>query len=132
MSLSPLLSSGRASRSESWSSVSQAAFTGVYSFPAGFALTLWKRIHLNSLIVALVVPIAEGGGWRGAFPPAQDGEITCVIPLVFRNCLTGTATRKVLIIQTDFEDGVHSAQLIASAKYAEALFFFFFLFSSGA
>ncbi|XP_006105644.1 E3 ubiquitin-protein ligase RNF213 [Myotis lucifugus] len=35
-----------------------------------------------------------------------------------RNCLTSTATRKILIIQTDFEDGVHSAQLIASAKYS--------------
>ncbi|KAK1330749.1 hypothetical protein QTO34_008687 [Cnephaeus nilssonii] len=35
-----------------------------------------------------------------------------------RNCLASTATRKILIIQTDFEDGVHSAQLIASAKYS--------------
>ncbi|KAM7069332.1 E3 ubiquitin-protein ligase RNF213 isoform 2-T4 [Molossus nigricans] len=35
-----------------------------------------------------------------------------------RNCLAGSATEKILIIQTDFEDGVHSAQLIASAKYS--------------
>lgn len=33
-----------------------------------------------------------------------------------RKCVTHTAPRKILIIQTDFEDGVHSAQLIASAK----------------
>lgn len=25
--------------------------------------------------------------------------------------------RKILVIQTDFDDGVHSAQLVASAKY---------------
>lgn len=49
--------------------------------------------------------------------------MTCVIPLAFRNCLTSTAARKTLIIQTDFEDGARSAQLIASAKYAAALFF---------
>ncbi|XP_058417797.1 E3 ubiquitin-protein ligase RNF213 isoform X3 [Diceros bicornis minor] len=35
-----------------------------------------------------------------------------------RNCLANTARCKILIIQTDFEDGVHSAQLIASAKYS--------------
>uniref|UniRef100_A0A8C8YXI2 E3 ubiquitin-protein ligase RNF213 n=1 Tax=Prolemur simus TaxID=1328070 RepID=A0A8C8YXI2_PROSS len=35
-----------------------------------------------------------------------------------RNCLTCAARCKILIIQTDFEDGVHSAQLIASAKYS--------------
>ncbi|XP_077022284.1 E3 ubiquitin-protein ligase RNF213 isoform X2 [Tamandua tetradactyla] len=35
-----------------------------------------------------------------------------------RNCLTKTAGCKILIIQTDFEDGVRSAQLIASAKYS--------------
>ncbi|XP_071075531.1 E3 ubiquitin-protein ligase RNF213 isoform X3 [Desmodus rotundus] len=35
-----------------------------------------------------------------------------------RKCVTHTAPRKILIIQTDFEDGVHSAQLIASAKYS--------------
>ncbi|XP_070250935.1 E3 ubiquitin-protein ligase RNF213 isoform X3 [Myotis yumanensis] len=35
-----------------------------------------------------------------------------------RNCLASTAARKILIIQTDFEDGARSAQLIASAKYS--------------
>ncbi|XP_075850113.1 E3 ubiquitin-protein ligase RNF213 isoform X2 [Microcebus murinus] len=35
-----------------------------------------------------------------------------------RNGLTCAAGCKILIIQTDFEDGVHSAQLIASAKYS--------------
>uniref|UniRef100_A0A8C3WRW7 E3 ubiquitin-protein ligase RNF213 n=1 Tax=Catagonus wagneri TaxID=51154 RepID=A0A8C3WRW7_9CETA len=35
-----------------------------------------------------------------------------------RNCLTHAADSKILIIQTDFEDGLHSAQLIASAKYS--------------
>nr|CAI9700547.1 unnamed protein product [Rangifer tarandus platyrhynchus] len=35
-----------------------------------------------------------------------------------RNCLAHTARCKILIIQTDFEDGSHSAQLIASAKYS--------------
>ncbi|XP_037593188.1 E3 ubiquitin-protein ligase RNF213 [Cebus imitator] len=35
-----------------------------------------------------------------------------------RNCLTDRAKCKILIIQTDFEDGIHSAQLIASAKYS--------------
>ncbi|XP_074199996.1 E3 ubiquitin-protein ligase RNF213 isoform X3 [Camelus bactrianus] len=35
-----------------------------------------------------------------------------------RNCLTHAARCKILIIQTDFEDGIHSAQLIASAKYS--------------
>uniref|UniRef100_A0A2K6UDD8 E3 ubiquitin-protein ligase RNF213 n=1 Tax=Saimiri boliviensis boliviensis TaxID=39432 RepID=A0A2K6UDD8_SAIBB len=35
-----------------------------------------------------------------------------------RNCLTNRAKCKILIIQTDFEDGIHSAQLIASAKYS--------------
>ncbi|XP_012308178.2 E3 ubiquitin-protein ligase RNF213 isoform X2 [Aotus nancymaae] len=35
-----------------------------------------------------------------------------------RNCLTNAAKCKILIIQTDFEDGIHSAQLIASAKYS--------------
>ncbi|XP_066090745.1 E3 ubiquitin-protein ligase RNF213 [Saccopteryx bilineata] len=35
-----------------------------------------------------------------------------------RNCLTNTASCTILIIQTDFEDGVHSAQLVASAKYS--------------
>ncbi|XP_036924176.1 E3 ubiquitin-protein ligase RNF213 isoform X2 [Sturnira hondurensis] len=35
-----------------------------------------------------------------------------------RKCVTHTAPCKVLIIQTDFEDGVRSAQLIASAKFS--------------
>ncbi|XP_032177877.1 E3 ubiquitin-protein ligase RNF213 isoform X3 [Mustela erminea] len=35
-----------------------------------------------------------------------------------QNCLTNAARCKILIIQTDFEDGVRSAQLIASAKYS--------------
>ncbi|KAM8784464.1 LOW QUALITY PROTEIN: E3 ubiquitin-protein ligase RNF213 [Rhynchonycteris naso] len=35
-----------------------------------------------------------------------------------RNCLTNTAPYTILIIQTDFEDGVQSAQLVASAKYS--------------
>ncbi|KAM5307769.1 E3 ubiquitin-protein ligase RNF213 isoform 2-T2 [Glossophaga mutica] len=35
-----------------------------------------------------------------------------------RKCVTQEAPRKILIIQTDFEDGVRSAQLIASAKYS--------------
>uniref|UniRef100_A0A8C6FXL0 E3 ubiquitin-protein ligase RNF213 n=1 Tax=Moschus moschiferus TaxID=68415 RepID=A0A8C6FXL0_MOSMO len=35
-----------------------------------------------------------------------------------RNCLAHTASCKILVIQTDFEDGSHSAQLIASAKYS--------------
>ncbi|KAM9596356.1 E3 ubiquitin-protein ligase RNF213-like isoform 2-T2 [Trichechus inunguis] len=35
-----------------------------------------------------------------------------------RKCLTNTARCKILIIQTDFEDGAHDAQLIASAKYS--------------
>ncbi|XP_008588585.1 PREDICTED: E3 ubiquitin-protein ligase RNF213, partial [Galeopterus variegatus] len=35
-----------------------------------------------------------------------------------RKCLANTARCKILIIQMDFEDGVHSAQLIASAKYS--------------
>ncbi|XP_034881723.1 E3 ubiquitin-protein ligase RNF213 isoform X2 [Mirounga leonina] len=35
-----------------------------------------------------------------------------------QKCLTNVARCKILIIQTDFEDGVRSAQLIASAKYS--------------
>uniref|UniRef100_A0A452STR8 Ring finger protein 213 n=1 Tax=Ursus americanus TaxID=9643 RepID=A0A452STR8_URSAM len=35
-----------------------------------------------------------------------------------QNCLANVARCKILIIQTDFEDGVGSAQLIASAKYS--------------
>ncbi|XP_073901038.1 E3 ubiquitin-protein ligase RNF213 isoform X4 [Castor canadensis] len=35
-----------------------------------------------------------------------------------RNCLTNTDGCKILIIQTDFDDSTHSAQLIASAKYS--------------
>ncbi|XP_052615833.1 E3 ubiquitin-protein ligase RNF213 isoform X2 [Peromyscus californicus insignis] len=35
-----------------------------------------------------------------------------------RSCLMNPARRKVLVIQTDFDDGVHSAQLVASAKYS--------------
>ncbi|XP_053516781.1 E3 ubiquitin-protein ligase RNF213 [Artibeus jamaicensis] len=35
-----------------------------------------------------------------------------------RKCVTNAAPRKILIIQTDFEDGVRSAQLIASAKFS--------------
>ncbi|XP_062071742.1 E3 ubiquitin-protein ligase RNF213 isoform X3 [Lepus europaeus] len=35
-----------------------------------------------------------------------------------RNCLATAARCKILIVQTDFEDGAHSAQLIASAKYS--------------
>ncbi|XP_016050307.2 E3 ubiquitin-protein ligase RNF213 isoform X1 [Erinaceus europaeus] len=35
-----------------------------------------------------------------------------------RNCLKKRAEYKILIIQTDFEDGIHSAQLVASAKYS--------------
>lgn len=34
-----------------------------------------------------------------------------------RSCLMNPARRKILVIQTDFDDGVHSAQLVASAKY---------------
>lgn len=44
-------------------------------------------------------------------------------PFAFRNCLTHPADSKILIIQTDFEDGVHSAQLIASAKYVFVIVF---------
>lgn len=35
-----------------------------------------------------------------------------------QNCLSDAARCKILVIQTSFEDGVHSAQLIASAKYS--------------
>nr|XP_034361931.1 E3 ubiquitin-protein ligase RNF213 [Arvicanthis niloticus] len=35
-----------------------------------------------------------------------------------RSCLMNPAKRKILVIQTDFDDGIHSAQLIASAKYS--------------
>ncbi|KAM5272726.1 E3 ubiquitin-protein ligase RNF213 [Ctenodactylus gundi] len=35
-----------------------------------------------------------------------------------RNYLTSEAGCKILIIQTDFDDGIHSAQLVASAKYS--------------
>ncbi|XP_013361468.1 PREDICTED: E3 ubiquitin-protein ligase RNF213 isoform X2 [Chinchilla lanigera] len=35
-----------------------------------------------------------------------------------RNCLASKASCKILIIQTDFDDGTYSAQLIASAKYS--------------
>lgn len=35
-----------------------------------------------------------------------------------RCCLTNPARHKILVIQTDFDDGVHSAQLVASAKYS--------------
>ncbi|KAL1763808.1 E3 ubiquitin-protein ligase RNF213 isoform X1, partial [Sigmodon hispidus] len=35
-----------------------------------------------------------------------------------RSCLTNPAKRKILVIQMDFDDGVHSAQLVASAKYS--------------
>ncbi|KAF6091974.1 hypothetical protein HJG60_000149 [Phyllostomus discolor] len=35
-----------------------------------------------------------------------------------RKCVTHTAPCKILVVQTDFEDGVRSAQLIASAKYS--------------
>ncbi|XP_021096800.1 E3 ubiquitin-protein ligase RNF213 isoform X2 [Heterocephalus glaber] len=35
-----------------------------------------------------------------------------------RNCLASKASCKILIIQTDFDDGFYSAQLIASAKYS--------------
>ncbi|XP_023412590.2 E3 ubiquitin-protein ligase RNF213 isoform X4 [Loxodonta africana] len=35
-----------------------------------------------------------------------------------RKCLTNTARCKILIIQTDFEDGAHGAQLVASARYS--------------
>ncbi|XP_045839965.1 E3 ubiquitin-protein ligase RNF213 isoform X2 [Meles meles] len=35
-----------------------------------------------------------------------------------QNCLNNAARCKILIIQTNFEDGVRSAQLIASAKYS--------------
>ncbi|XP_035293735.1 E3 ubiquitin-protein ligase RNF213 isoform X3 [Cricetulus griseus] len=35
-----------------------------------------------------------------------------------RCCLMNPARCKILVIQTDFDDGVHSAQLVASAKYS--------------
>lgn len=35
-----------------------------------------------------------------------------------RSCLMNPTRRKILVIQTDFDDGVHSAQLVASAKYS--------------
>ncbi|XP_055448252.1 E3 ubiquitin-protein ligase RNF213 isoform X2 [Psammomys obesus] len=35
-----------------------------------------------------------------------------------RSCLMNPASCKILVIQTDFDDGVHSAQLVASAKYS--------------
>ncbi|XP_075418440.1 E3 ubiquitin-protein ligase RNF213-like [Tenrec ecaudatus] len=35
-----------------------------------------------------------------------------------RHCVTNTTRCRILIIQTDFEDRTHSAQLIASAKYS--------------
>nr|XP_045015373.1 E3 ubiquitin-protein ligase RNF213 [Jaculus jaculus] len=35
-----------------------------------------------------------------------------------RTCLTNSDGCKILVIQSDFDDGVHSAQLIASAKYS--------------
>ncbi|XP_006886389.1 PREDICTED: E3 ubiquitin-protein ligase RNF213 [Elephantulus edwardii] len=35
-----------------------------------------------------------------------------------RNCLASPASRKILIIQTDYEDTPHGAQLIASAKHS--------------
>ncbi|XP_057630023.1 E3 ubiquitin-protein ligase RNF213-like [Chionomys nivalis] len=35
-----------------------------------------------------------------------------------RSCLMNPASRKILVIQTDFDDGDHGAQLVASAKYS--------------
>lgn len=35
-----------------------------------------------------------------------------------RSCLRNPARCKILVIQTDFDDGIHSAQLVASAKYS--------------
>ncbi|CAO2646302.1 E3 ubiquitin-protein ligase RNF213 [Lemmus lemmus] len=35
-----------------------------------------------------------------------------------RSCLKNPARRKILVIQTDFDDDTHSAQLVASAKYS--------------
>ncbi|XP_052050777.1 E3 ubiquitin-protein ligase RNF213 isoform X2 [Apodemus sylvaticus] len=35
-----------------------------------------------------------------------------------RSCLMSPAKRKILVIQTDFDDGIRSSQLVASAKYS--------------
>ncbi|XP_037664815.1 E3 ubiquitin-protein ligase RNF213 isoform X2 [Choloepus didactylus] len=63
---------------------------------------------------------AELAGWAGrpTVLSLQQFDTEYSFLREVRNCLTNTAGCKILIIQTDFEDGVHSAQLIASAKYS--------------
>lgn len=63
---------------------------------------------------------AEVKAWapRPSILPLQKFDTEYSFLKEIRNCLKSTAERKVLIIQTDFEDGLHSAQLVASAKYS--------------
>lgn len=68
---------------------------------------------------ALRVPVTLGDVVTHA---SEDRELIWLdVSFSFRNCFTSRAPRKVLIVQTDFEDGVRSAQLIASAKYVGAV-----------
>ncbi|XP_039082113.1 E3 ubiquitin-protein ligase RNF213 isoform X2 [Hyaena hyaena] len=66
--------------------------------------------------------ILESGGKDGVLKPMilslQQFDTECSFLREVQNCLTDAARCKILIIQTDFEDGVRSAQLIASAKYS--------------
>lgn len=95
-------------------------------------LSYWRSIHwglcalcwlvcshrgkphlIDSFLVVFIFPITLG---------SPTTHFLGQFPFSFRNCLTNVAKCKILIIQMDFEDGVRSAQLIASAKYVFVIF----------
>lgn len=58
-------------------------------------------------------------GWYG--DPRLSDVVRSPGLLLSSSCCCSSAPYKILIIQTDFQEGLHSAQLRASAKYVSAV-----------
>ncbi|XP_023378779.1 E3 ubiquitin-protein ligase RNF213 [Pteropus vampyrus] len=80
-------------------------------------ITTFSRL-LTSHDCELLAAEVKGQAPRPTLLSLQQFDTELSFLKEVRNCLTNSATCKILIIQTEFEDGVCSAQLVASAKYS--------------
>uniref|UniRef100_A0A673V8K9 E3 ubiquitin-protein ligase RNF213 n=1 Tax=Suricata suricatta TaxID=37032 RepID=A0A673V8K9_SURSU len=81
-------------------------------------VTTFSRLLTSHDCKELLEPGGKDGAPKATILSLQQFDTECSFLREVQNCLTDAAGCKILIIQTDFEDGVRSAQLIASAKYS--------------
>uniref|UniRef100_A0A2K6FX44 E3 ubiquitin-protein ligase RNF213 n=1 Tax=Propithecus coquereli TaxID=379532 RepID=A0A2K6FX44_PROCO len=80
-------------------------------------ITTFSRLLTSHDCEALALELG-GGAQKPTVLWLQQFDTEHAFLKEVRNCLTCAARCKILIIQTDFEDGVQSAQFVASAKYS--------------